>query len=337
MYVCDTCNYITERGDNYERHIKSRKHICNVKKIKYYKCNECEYETQYKHCLLRHKKLKQDNIDKLLVCELCNYKTLKQTLFQKHTESELHQENVNKTSKQSSETEPDKTVVENSNDTTKMLTILMQTMSTQNQELIKQILSENKELLIELINTNKTITTNSHNTNTNKNSHNTYNVVQILDYYNTNMKDAMTIEKFNELIRPIQTGEFLKIGDTKKSYKKILSENYQTKLNDIPQKKRPLACYDTPNMCFIVNKDGEGWILDHSNNEIKKSIYTTHKGVLECASNTMNDDEIMKRYESKVMNVLIKANVPKDDIENITHEIIKVISNKPDYKSLTDE
>jgi hypothetical protein len=148
------------------------------------------------------------------------------------------------------------------------------------------------------------------------------------------MKDAMTIEKFNELIKPIQTGEFLKIGETKKTYKKILCDMYETKLNKIPKKERPLACYDKPNQYFIVNKDGEGWIIDGSNNELKKSIFETHKGVLESGYNTMNNEAIMKKYDTKIMQILMKSNIPKEEIETVTHEILKLISHKMDYETL---
>lgn len=332
MYICVDCNYTTLKKTNYERHLISIKHntiIEQIKNQKKYKCDECDYETKLKENLTKHKKLKQTNVDKLHVCELCNYKTLIKTMFDKHIKSDKHKNLIEKSKIESIvEKVMDKININqtsvasrqlNENIMEKVISCI-QTLSQQNTEIIKHI-----------GNTNHSHNT---NTNTNTNSHNTYNVVQILDYYNKNMKDAMTIEKFNELIKPIQTGEFLKIGETKKTYKKILCDMYETKLNKIPKKERPLACYDPPNHCFIVNKDGEGWIIDGSNNELKKSIFETHKGVLESGYNTMNDEAIMKKYDTKIMQILMKSNVPKEEIEKITHEILKLISHKGDYETL---
>lgn len=347
MYICVNCNYKSECLRNYNRHLNSIRHIikdelANIeKKSKIHKCDECEYETRFKENLNRHKRLKRENIDRLLVCELCKYKTLKQTLFQKHIESELHKENVTKQQNQTQSTQ----LVDTTNDTSKLFLMLMQAMSTQNkelieqimtknQELMKQVLIENKELVIGMMNNgnfgNKTITKSSNASN----SHNTYNVVQILDYYNTNMKDAMTIEKFNELLRPIQSGEFLKIGETKKTYKKILGNTYQTKLKDIPKKQRPLACYDSSKPSFIVNKDGEGWIIDKSNSELINSISETHKAVLECALKIMNDDEFMNKYGKQVFTTILKTKLDKDEQDEMVDDTINTISNKEDYKTI---
>ena len=343
MQACEICNYITDRVDNYQRHIESKKHKLNVENSQFHYCDECEYKTIYKSSLTRHKKSKQDNIDRLFICELCNFKTLKRSSYDNHLISVSHKKKIKKHIINTTQSAfvANNTTENNSLDANKIKSIVASVVNEmQSQQLVAS--NNDNELLKTVVKCVQTLadkitTGNSHNnthSNNNTHSHNTYNIVQILDYYNTNMKDAMTIEKFNELLRPIQTGDFLKIGETKKTYKKILSENYQTKLNEIPKQQRPLACYDKPNLCFIVNKDGEGWMVDQSNNEIKKSIYETHKGVLEGASNTMNDDTIMKKYESKVMSILMKSNIPKEDIEEVASELIKLISNKEEYKTL---
>lgn len=327
MYNCCNCNYKTKKKDHYDKHLHTIKHINKTNQIKNekkYKCDECEYETNFKENLTKHKKLKQENIDKLLVCELCNYKTLKQTSFHKHTESELHKE------RKQQDKEENGLTIENEKIKIIVANVLNEMKSQQNivsnneTDIVKSVLACVEKLA------DKMSLGHSHN---NTNSHNTYNVVQILDYYNTNMKDAMTIEKFNELLKPIQTGEFLKIGETKQSYKKILGSTYQTKLKEIPKKQRPLACYDSSASGFIVHKYGEGWIIDESNNELINSISETHKAVLECTLKIMNDEEFMNKYGKQVFRTIMKSSVDKDSHDEMINETIYTISNKQDYKS----
>lgn len=295
--------------------------------------------------LARHKRMKQENVDRLLVCELCNYKTLKKTAFNKHIVSESH---IRKTV----ESTQDSMALANTDMESIVKCVVEELKSTQQAsasgselmmavlECVKLLSSQNNEVMRLLA--EKTTTTNNfegENSNviTNCHNNNTYNVVQILDYYNENMKDALTIEKFRELINPIETGEFLKIGESKKSYTKMLGDIYETRLKRIPKTQLPLACYDSSNYGFLVNKDGEGWMIDQSNNEIIKSIGHTHKGVFECAMKMMNDENMMKDMDDKVMNVLIKVNVPQEGIEEMTTETIKAISSKREYKTVANE
>lgn len=329
MYICIDCNYKTFKKTNYERHLISIKHIITTEQIKnekIYKCDECDYETNFKQNLNKHKKLKQENIDKLFVCELCNYKTLKQTSFHKHSESNLHKERIQQHKEENCltlENDKIKYIVAN---VVNELKSQQNVISNNETDIVKSVLACVEKLA------DKMSLGNSHN-NTNTNCHNTYNVVQILDHYNTNMKDALTIEKFNELLKPIQTGEFLKIGESKKPYKNILGSTYQTKLKEIPKKQRPLACYDSTASGFIVHKDGEGWIIDESNNELINSISETHKSVLECTLKIMNDEEFMNKYGKQVFRTIMKSSVDKEHHNEMINETIYKISNKQDYQT----
>lgn len=347
MHICEICSYTTDRLSNYRRHLVSDKHIRQEKAKPVYHCDECQYTTRFPSNLIRHKRMKEEHKDRLFVCEMCNYRTLKRTSFDKHVVCGSHiRKTVEKAQCSTALVSADtKSIVRAVLDELKA-----QQTSTNEGELAKAVMamvacvqmvsSQNTEVIKLLA--DRQVTTNNfeggeHKAITNCHNNNTYNVVQILDYYNENRKDALTIEKFRELINPIETGEFLKIGESKKSYTKMLGDIYETRLKRIPKTQRPLACYDSSNFGFLVNKDGEGWMIDQSNNEIIKSIGHTHKGVFECAMKMMNDESVMKDKEDEVMNVLIKVNVPQEGIDEITAETLRTISTKKDYKTVGSE
>lgn len=350
MFECEICEYSTSRYNNYQRHITSKKHLSEEKRERIYKCDECEYRTSILSNLARHKKMKKDNEDRLFVCEICNYKTLKSNFIYNHYESKLHKEKVKmneilKKHEKQEEVRNELAVKERK----KLIPEIINALSNHQTELVKQLIAQMQDTWKYAIENTKTINgiggggnsnalTNSANTLTNSantltNSQNTtYNVVQILDYYNENRKDAMTIDKFKEFIKPVETGEFLKMGESKKPYTKMLGEFYQTRLNKLPKSQIPLACYDKSNLGFLVNKDGKGWVIDQSNNEIIDSIGETHKGMLKCALDLMNNEEFMNKCGDKVMSIMIKVNVDQDKHNEMTNGTVKKISSNPEYK-----
>lgn len=335
---------MSDRLSNYRRHLVSDKHLRQEKVKSVYHCDECQYTTPFQSNLTRHKRLKDEHKDRLFVCEMCNYRTLKRTSFDKHVVGSPHiRKTVEKAQCSTTLVNADTTSIvrtvldelksqqtsANENELAKAVMAMVtciQMMTAQNTEVIKMLTDRQSSTNHFEGGENNQAITNCHNNNT-------YNVVQILDYYNENRKDALTIEKFQELINPIETGEFLKIGESKKSYTKMLGDIYETRLKRIPKTQLPLACYDSSNYGFLVNKDGEGWMIDQSNNEIIKSIGHTHKGVFECALKMMSDENVMRDMDDKVMNVLIKVNVPQEGIDEMTTETIRAIGTKREYKT----
>lgn len=55
VYICDKCNYKTERKSNYNRHIQSKKHIEKISDNSEYMCNICGKNYKYLSGLSRHK------------------------------------------------------------------------------------------------------------------------------------------------------------------------------------------------------------------------------------------------------------------------------------------
>jgi len=62
-FVCDKCNYSTNRSDNFKRHLLTKKHIKNIKNIKNSKpvntfvCDFCYKKYSYLSNLCKHKKV----------------------------------------------------------------------------------------------------------------------------------------------------------------------------------------------------------------------------------------------------------------------------------------
>ena len=54
-YTCKECDYTTTRKANYERHLKSNRHLKIVKPAKLYKCEQCNYQTKDCSNWRRHK------------------------------------------------------------------------------------------------------------------------------------------------------------------------------------------------------------------------------------------------------------------------------------------
>src|SRR3972149_9496914 len=68
MYECIICEYLSNRKDNYERHIKSVRHKANKRKIEKtqpYKCS-CGNTYKYQSSLSRHKSIKNCEKNQIL-------------------------------------------------------------------------------------------------------------------------------------------------------------------------------------------------------------------------------------------------------------------------------
>ena len=53
-FICVECDYKTTKKCNYERHIKSRKHLIKVNNTEVFRCSICNYESKKKSNFLRH-------------------------------------------------------------------------------------------------------------------------------------------------------------------------------------------------------------------------------------------------------------------------------------------
>jgi hypothetical protein len=89
-YECDICKYKTDDSGNWNRHIKSIKHIQQIELNKKYYCKDCDYYTYDLSNYLKHKKtsrhLKIKNYNNLdtYICEHCKNKYKYISSLQRH-------------------------------------------------------------------------------------------------------------------------------------------------------------------------------------------------------------------------------------------------------------
>ena len=99
-YVCDICDYNTDRKNNYDKHLSSVKHVKKVAfNNSFFKCESCEYTTTVKSCYNKHlisikHKMNLASIksqkDYQYNCSICNYHTDKKYNYDKHIISKNH-------------------------------------------------------------------------------------------------------------------------------------------------------------------------------------------------------------------------------------------------------
>ena len=54
-YICDICDYTTDKKSNYDKHLSSIKHVKKVaNNNSIYKCESCGYTTTVKYCYDKH-------------------------------------------------------------------------------------------------------------------------------------------------------------------------------------------------------------------------------------------------------------------------------------------
>ena len=53
-FVCVECDYKTTKKCNYDRHMKSKRHIMKLNNTELFRCNFCSYFTKRKNNYIRH-------------------------------------------------------------------------------------------------------------------------------------------------------------------------------------------------------------------------------------------------------------------------------------------
>jgi len=233
-FVCEFCVFKCFKESDWERHILTRKHKKNDKKMtmddtftqknaedsKNYTCS-CGKDYSYRQGLWKHKKycLKPNN------CE---------NTFKEESQSEL-----------------------------KILTNLVLDVVKQNQELVNQ----NSELTNKIVDICKVGQTTNSITNSNINSHNkTFNLNVFL---NETCKDAMNITDFVESLK-LQLSDLENVG--RLGFVEGISNIIVKNLNEMDIHKRPVHCSDSKREVMYI-KDEDKWEKENENkNKLRKVI-----------------------------------------------------------------
>jgi hypothetical protein len=150
------------------------------------------------------------------------------------------------------------------------LASLVKTLIHENKELQNMIIEQNNKMF-EMAKEPKTI---------NNNNNNNFN---ILNYLNTECKDAFDLTEFIKQIN-ITIEELLKIpyhgGGVVDSFK----TTFVKQLQDLEYKKRPIHCSDKKRKKFYVKEEGQ-WDKDEENKQINRAIHNVanrHYSTFQC-------------------------------------------------------
>lgn len=196
------------------------------------------------------------------LCDICNYITKRKSNYIRHCQSIKH----NNISKRKSE-EEDKTETQHDlslvvlPEEHKSLVVKKDEQIDKLTSLVETLIYENKGLqdkLIEIAAEPKVIYGNNNNNKT----------VNIIQYLNTECKDALNLSDFIESI-PI---EFKDIEDVKhQGYLKSIENTFIKSLFDLEQDKRPIHCTDKKRKQFYI-KDQDQWSKDNQQSKTRCSI-----------------------------------------------------------------
>ena len=231
-HFCELCDYTTDRKSSFDKHLSSRKHLCNkernlcnnkVVNPPSYVCSICNINYNSRVSLWRHKKIcstKEENV-------IFNIYPSKNTLL------------------------------DASSNEIKLLTNLVLEIVKSNTELQKQNHTLQQQML-DVIQKIQPI-----NNNTINNNHSNNKTFNLQFFLNEQCKDAMNIMDFVDTFQ-LQFDDLERIGEV--GYVEGISNLIIDKLNKMDIYKRPIHCSDAKREIMHI-KDNDVWEKDNENND----------------------------------------------------------------------
>jgi len=274
-YECKNCNYITTKTTDYDRHLKTNKHVSNVtksvsKKFVFCAKNEkknikkcvCGREFKTRGGLWKHKK----------VCDGVGDHEMFPNVSKKN---EMFPSVSKKTKKKFSRNSKNEKGFINSAffQAEQSVELKLKEMEIENMRLQNTILKQQMEqgafkTIDKLV--DKVGDTNCHNTQN----------ININMYLNENCKNAMNLEDFVDKIKlSLQDLNYAGGNGLTKSINNVFVKS----LDDLSPSERPIHCSDKKKKVFYV-KGKDTWAKDENNVQIDKTIHNIHMSHLDALS-----------------------------------------------------
>ncbi len=296
-YYCEKCDFLTSNKKDYNRHLKTKKHLGIKKNPKNidgvdFECVFCDRHYMSKSALKKHQK----KCKKLL-----NY--VVETTAKK-TKKPQNGTNL-KTEKKSLEMK--KKEIEKKDD------FMMKMLEQQNKtiELLKQSIQTNQEM-------SKNVGNNNNNT------------ISINLFLNENCKNAMNLTDFIQNMNvSLEDLEFSKDNGFVKGVTNIFTKQLQ----DLDPTERPIHCSDKKRLQFYVKED-DVWQKDTNNEKIDRTI--TNIKIKQAQSltewekehpNFQNDPALLEKWQYMMAN-LSAAEGKEKASKNIARNIADVLNIK---------
>ena len=236
-YYCSFCDFLTYNKNDYNRHIKTNKHLINtdsiIKPEKKFLCETCLKVYKERTGLWRHKK-------KCMTINICNENEFENDFDnynkQKELQDNIEDDNINQETDSKKYNNADK---------------------SENKELIKILIQENSELKGMMM---EVLKNGSHNvTNNNTINNNLINKAFNINFYlNETCKNAMNITEF---IDSIQTDLDDLEYTGKYGYVEGVSNIIKKNLSKLKKSDRPIHCSDVKRETIFI-KDNNEWIKE---------------------------------------------------------------------------
>jgi hypothetical protein len=237
-YLCENCNYKTDKKFNYEKHLLTLKHLKSIK------CNSNVAKSSFSK----------------FVCKICSKNYKDSSGLWRHNKKCSGIEIENGIGKVNKLTKPD-----DKEKQLEVITELFQEQMKENKELKELLIEQNKKLL-EIAEKNHGQITNITNNTTNNTTNNNFNLQFFL---NEQCKDALNIMDFiNQLQMKLTDLDMVgRVG-----YTEGISKIFIRGLKELDVFKRPIHCSDLKREILYV-KDKDSWEKDsEEKNKMKTAI-----------------------------------------------------------------
>ena len=315
QYNCELCNYISSSSSNYNKHLRTKKHLAKVGKV-----GNVSRKWQNKDKNSKPKYFK--------VCKVCNYNAPKKYNWDKHIETIKHKRMTMKSGKKWQKVA---NIDDASGFKTEQQPISTQPMpiaTTEQSGLDKlEQLAKQVSLLTSTLNkvVEKPTQTIINNNQTNNISFNLF-----LDKHCHN---AQSLQDFVDNIT-------FKLNDILKEDHVI--ENFVSKkmiqnLSDIPVTERPIHCTDQKRRNFFVKDKHEGWVKDIPGDEISSHLYDSVNQLHKKAyMDFYNEYDKINPLPHDTTTENIKCKISSELLNKPTKVVISDIAKNVDIKDIID-